>query len=321
MERHTYIRIAKIDAQIRQKKHPNCKKLADQFETSQRTILRDIEAMKDSMGAPIGYSKERNGYYYTDDNFQLPEIRLTEGELVSIFLGEEILKKYQGTPFGSVITSAFEKIRLSLPDSISIDLNTISDSFSFNIPQTRKLDEQSAKTFDILAKAIKTKNSVEITYHALGRNTIAKRIVDPYHLRHSMGTWYLIGYCQLRKDFRTFIINQIRTIKVIDSKYKVDPTFSIEKFLAYSWDIFEGAPITKVKIKLDKEIARWFIDRKLHPTQKTTENKDGSITMEFKVSGTSEIKRWVLGQGKYAKVIEPRSLRREIIEEAKEMQK
>ena len=142
MERHTYIRIAKIDAQIRQKKHPNCKKLADQFETSQRTILRDIEAMKDSMGAPIGYSKERNGYYYTDDNFQLPEIRLTEGELVSIFLGEEILKKYQGTPFGSVITSAFEKIRLSLPDSISIDLNTISDSFSFNIPQTRKLDEQ-----------------------------------------------------------------------------------------------------------------------------------------------------------------------------------
>ena len=320
MERHTYIRIAKIDSIIKQKKYPNCKTLSKLFETSERTILRDIEAMKDSMGAPISYSKKHNGYYYTDASFKLPEIRLTEGELVSIFLGEEILKKYQGTPFGTVITSAFEKIRLSLPDSVSIDLNSVSESFSFDIPHTRELNEHSAKVFDALAKAIKNRNSVELTYHALGRNAVAKRIVDPYHLRHSMGTWYLIGYCQLRKDFRTFIINQIRDINVLDKKYKVDPAFSIEKFLAYSWNIFEGAPVTKVIVRLDKEIARWFIDRKLHPTQKTTENKDGSITLEFRVAGTSEIKSWIMSQGKHAKVIEPRSLKQEIIKEAKEMQ-
>jgi len=304
-----------IDSLIKQKKFPNCKKLAKEFETSERTILRDIEAMKDSMGAPISYSKEKNGYYYTEENFKLPDVRLTEGEIISIFLGEEILKKYEGTPFGSVITSAFEKIRLLLPSSISIDLNSISESFSFDIPQARKMDKHSAKVFDALSKAITGRNSVEITYHALGRNAVAKRVVDPYHLRHTLGTWYLIGYCQLRKDFRTFIINQIKDIKVLDRKYIVDKGFSIEKFLAYSWNIVEGGYVQKIVVRLDKDIARWFIDKKLHATQKTKENKDGSITLEFRLSGTQEIKRWIMSQGRHAKVIEPKSLRDEITKE------
>lgn len=319
MERHTYIRITEIDRLIRRGKFPNCKWLAQEFETSERTVLRDIEAMKDSMGAPIGYSKEKNGYFYTEEGFKLPEIQLTEGEFVSIFLGEEILKKYRGTPFGDAITSAFGKIRIALPDSISIDLNSVSESFSFDIPHTRELDEHAAKVFDALSKAIKSRNSVELTYHTLSRNAVGKRIVDPYHLRHSMGTWYLIGYCQLRKDFRTFIITQIKDIKILDKKYKVDPGFSIEKLLAYSWHILEGEPVTKVIVKLDKDIARWFVDRKLHPTQKTKENKDGSVTLEFRVAGTSEIKRWIMSQGKHAKVLEPKSLRDEIREEITEM--
>src|SRR3989338_8291525 len=140
MERHTYIRIAKIDDMIRRKFYPNCPKLADEFEVSERTILRDIEAMKDSLGAPILFSKERNGYYYGEDAFSLPELKLTEGELISFLLGAEILKKYKNTPFEPAIQQALTKIELLLPKEISIDFKELGGIYSFDIEQTKELD-------------------------------------------------------------------------------------------------------------------------------------------------------------------------------------
>ena len=317
MERHTYVRIAKIDDLIRRKRYPNCRTLSEEFETSQRTILRDIEAMKDSLGAPIRYSKERNGYYYEDDKFSLPAVRLTEGELVSVFLGEEILKKYKNTPFESAIRRAFEKIKLFLPDSVSVDFNDISQSYSFDIRETRALDKHSARTFDTLAKAIKDKKSVDVNYYSIGRNATQKRIIDPYHLRHTQGAWYLVGFCHLRKDVRTFSVNQIKDIKITDERFEIRKDFSLQKYFEYSWGIEEGGPLIKVMVKLDKDIARWFVDRKLHPSQKTVENKDGSLVLTFKVAGTEEIKRWIMSMGSRVKVMEPRELREEIREEAR----
>jgi len=318
MDRHTYIRLAKIDRLIRQKRYPNCKVLAEQFETSQRTILRDIEAMKDSLGAPLRYSKEKNGYYYSDEKFSLPELKLTEGELISIFLGEEILRKYKNTPFEEEVRKAFEKIELLLPKEISVDFDEIAQAYSFDIKQTRELDENSAGIFAELTKAIKDKRTVEVKYYSASRNETTKRKLDPYHLRHAMGTWYLIALCHLRQDVRTFIVSNIKEIKILEEKSVIPRGFSIEKFLADSWGIFEGGPVVKVVLRFKPAVAQWVAERKWHASQKTVENKDGSVTMSFKVAGTGEIKPWIMSFGSKVRVMEPKGLREEIREEAKD---
>jgi len=319
MERHTYIRLAKIDQLIRQKRYPNCRKLAELFETSERTILRDIEAMKDSLGAPIQYSKEKNGYYYSEEKFSLPEVKLTEGELVSIFLGEEILRKYKHTPFEEEIRKAFEKIELLLPEEISINFQEIGQAYSFDIKQTRELDENSAKVFAELTKAIKNKRSVEIKYYSLAKNETTKRKLDPYHLRHTMGAWYLIALCHLRNDIRTFAVSNIKEIKVLDEKSVIPRNFSIEKFLADSWGIHEGEPVVKVVLRFEPAVAGWVAERKWHSSQKTVENKDGSATLTFRVAGTDEIKPWIMSFGSKVKILEPISLRDSIRKEIKEI--
>jgi predicted DNA-binding transcriptional regulator YafY len=321
MERHTIIRLARMDELMRAKKYPNCGRLAQLFEVSQRTVLRDIEAMKDSLGAPILYSKQRNGYYYSHDKFTLPSIRLTEGELVAVFLGEELLKKYKNTPFEAEIEKAFKKIELLMPDFVSLKLDEVSRSFSFDILNTRELNRQDAETFSILSKAIKSRVSVQVVYYSIGRNKTETRVIDPYHLRHTYGTWYLIAYCHTRKAIRTFAVKQIRSIIPLQERFVIPKDFSIDKYLEHSWRIISGQPLTTVVVRLDKEIARWFIDRKLHASQKTLENKDGSLTLTFKVSGTDEIKRWIMSMGKYAKVIEPKALRKEILNEIKKVLK
>src|SRR3989338_2374524 len=327
MDRHILFRIYDIDRMLKRKEYPNCTKLKEYFlehhglTLSIRTIMRDIDTMRLDLGAPIQYDREKNGYYYENESFSLPAVRLTEGELISIFLAEEILKKYKNTPFEATIKRAFEKVELLLPQSVSIDFNEIGQAYSFDIRQTRPLDKQSAKVFDTLAKAIGDKMSVEINYYAISRNATQKRVIDPYHLRHTQGAWYLVGYCHLRKEVRTFAVNQIRSIKTLKEPFTVRADFSPEKFFEHSWGISEGGPLTKVVVKIDKEIARWFEDRKLHSSQQTKKNKDGSLTLTFRVAGTNEIKRWILSQGRYAKVVEPKELEQEIRREVMEILK
>ena len=318
MDRSTHVRIMKICNLIKSKTYPNCRRLAEEYEVTERTILRDIEAIKDSFGWMVRYSKARNGYYFEDENFSLPQIKMTEGELLAVFLGTELLKKYKGTPFASKIGQAFGKIELLLPKTISIDPDEIEKAYSFDIKQVKEFDQNSAKIFDALSKAMKEKKTVEMTYYTIGRDKTTKRAIDPYHLRHS-GSWYLVGYDHIRKDLRTYAVDQIKEIKVQNAKFKVQEGFSPEKFFKHSWGIIEGQELTKVVVKLDKSIARWFKNRKLHSSQQTATGKDGSLTLTFEVSGTDEIKRWILSQGSRAKVIEPKELKEEIREEAKRM--
>jgi predicted DNA-binding transcriptional regulator YafY len=78
-------RIQWIDACIRQGRHPGIPAILERFEISRRQALRDIEYMRDSLGAPIAYCPKRRGYYYTDDSFAVPGQLMTadQRELLS----------------------------------------------------------------------------------------------------------------------------------------------------------------------------------------------------------------------------------------------
>ena len=72
-----FARIYYLDQQLRAGKYPNVPTLARELEVQSRTVERDLEHMRDRLGAPIAYDHQRNGFYYTSDSFRLPPLRLT----------------------------------------------------------------------------------------------------------------------------------------------------------------------------------------------------------------------------------------------------
>ena len=76
-----------------------------------------------------------------------------------------------------------------------------------------------------------------------------------------------------------------------------------------------------VKLLIDKEIGTYALERKMHSDQKITENPDGSVKVEFETTQLPEIKRWVLGQGKTVKVLNPPELVQEILSEVESIKK
>jgi hypothetical protein len=79
-------RIQWIDAAIREGRFPNADRIAEQFEISRRQALRDLEYMRDSLGAPVQYCPKRKGYYYTDSAFSVPGVLMT-GEQQELLAG------------------------------------------------------------------------------------------------------------------------------------------------------------------------------------------------------------------------------------------
>lgn len=58
-------RLIFIDSSIGEGRYPNTSVLANELEVSVPTISRDIAMLRDRLGAPIEYDRDRNGFYYT----------------------------------------------------------------------------------------------------------------------------------------------------------------------------------------------------------------------------------------------------------------
>ena len=110
-----------IDQQIRSGKAPNCRQLASELEVSRRTILRDIDFLRYDLGAPVEYDAARRGYIYTEPNWDVPGIRITEGELFALMVAEKALEAYAGTPWVNRLQQVFNRMIAGLPGSMTVN--------------------------------------------------------------------------------------------------------------------------------------------------------------------------------------------------------
>lgn len=315
LQRSRFARIYYIDQQLRHQRYPSVPKLAREWEVHRRTIERDIEFMRDRLGAPIAYDRCRMGYYYTERDFQLPAINLTEGELVTLYLGQKLLNQCAGTVLEESVRSAFEKICLFLPQSISIDFDSLEQVISFDVEPLRDPEQRVALIYQQLATAIQNKKMVRIKYHTMWRDVKETRDLDPYHLRYFRGAWYLIGYCHLRQDIRIFALDRVKELIETDKTFTPPLNFSLQEYLQSSMGIEIGSNLETVIIKFDQHQARWIRERQWHPSQVLEPQTDGSLILQLTVSGLGEVKRWVMSFGSHAEVLAPAGLREEVKQE------
>ena len=124
-------RIVQMDALIRSGRYPGVAAFIERFEVSARTVYDDIAYFRDTLRAPITYSRSHGGYAYADPTWLLPTIITTEGELLAFFLSAELARRYLGTSFEAPLRSAIAKLSLHLPAKLQIDLDQLTKHFPF----------------------------------------------------------------------------------------------------------------------------------------------------------------------------------------------
>jgi predicted DNA-binding transcriptional regulator YafY len=165
----------------------------------------------------------------------------------------------------------------------------------------------------IIHDAIHERKTLQFVYHPRDQ-TPAERRVNPYAVHLHNGSLYVIGYCHMRKDIRTFVVDRMQKIKMTENSFTKPPDFSLESYLRHSFGMFREE-LVRVKVRFHKSLTRYLLERRWHPSQKNKKLKDSSLELTFEIAGIKEIKTWILGFGSLAKVVEPASLMKEIKED------
>lgn len=294
-------RIHFIDNEIRGKLFPGVKSLARKLGVSERTIHRDLQFLRDSLGAPLSFDRENNGYYYRESTWSLPAILFTEKELLALLIARESILHYAGVPYESYLRQAFEKIVKYIPEDKAFDLGEIEKMYSFRFSGSRPVDPE---TLDCINRALKKNRTIKIVYYTATRDDETERAVDPYHLDNLRGDWYLIGYCHLREDIRTFALNRIKKCYVLARHFEPDPDFDYGEYIKNAFGIMRAEKPTRVVVEFSGFEAILARERTWHESQRV-EDRGDRVVVQLEVTGLEEVKRWILSGGCEAKVLEP----------------
>ena len=125
-------RIIQIDEDIRSGIYPGIQFLMEKHGVSRRTILRDIEFLRDRYQAPIECDRTRKGYYYTDPTFAIKNVLLTEGDLFTVSTVMHLMEQYKNTPLENQFRHMMGKISELLPNQVSVDSGFLNKDISFD---------------------------------------------------------------------------------------------------------------------------------------------------------------------------------------------
>jgi predicted DNA-binding transcriptional regulator YafY len=317
-QRQQLERIFEIDRQIRAGRYPNAGSLAGELETGRRVIFNDRAFMVNRMGAPIEFDKARGGWYYSDETWSLPNILVTEGELLAFFLSVEVARRSMGTALEGSLRSAIDKFSKNIRGPVSIDLETLREHYTFAAPAQASASEQALLD---LHRAIAENRRVWMRYYTASRDAHTERTVSPYHLYNIHGDWYLIAYDDQRGAMRNFAIGRMEDWRILDETFQGDPAFSVEKYMKSAFQTERGGEPAQVGVRFDAAQARYMRERRWHESQQMEELPDGGLILRFTTGGLDEVKRWVMQYGAHAEVLEPEELRQEVEEEVRRMGK
>jgi hypothetical protein len=74
------------------------------------SISRDIDFMRNRLGAPIEYDALRRGYYYTERTFRLPGSFTTAENIQALGMAKTLLTLYRDTPLYTAARNLLESI-------------------------------------------------------------------------------------------------------------------------------------------------------------------------------------------------------------------
>lgn len=197
-------------------------RLATRLEVSERTVYRDI---KDLMGSGVPIQGEAGVGYRLGKDFELPPLMFTTAEIQALVLGARMVESWGDAPLRGAAQSALEKVEAALPPKQRPRVHaTALHSVSFHVPP------EARKHLSTLRSAIDAHQCAHLSYTDVHGAT-SERVVQPIGLFFWGVRWTLGAWCELREAFRTFRLDRIASLEVLERRYDPSAT-SLDGYLA-----------------------------------------------------------------------------------------
>jgi predicted DNA-binding transcriptional regulator YafY len=293
-------------------RRPNQKaaELADVLNVSVRTVQRYI-AMLDEMGIPVYSDRGPHGGYSLVRGYRMPPLVLTPQEAVAIYLGTGLVQQMWGRLYEDAAQGALAKLDNVLPEEqrheVAWAQRTLVATHMHRADQAPLVP-----VLEKLRRATRERRRVRMTYRSRGRPGSTERDASPYALVHRWGWWYAVAHCHLRGAVRTFRVDRVIELMLLDETFDVPAAFDVQEYLAtepYT------RPDIEVQLRFGPEAALAARDDQAF-WDTIAESDDGSTMVAFRVPSLEWAARQVLYYGAQVTVVEPAELARLVREEA-----
>ena len=305
-------RLLAIVLELQRKGRRRAEDLAEVFETSKRTIYRDILALCEA-GVPI-LSVPGQGYSLMKGYF-LPPLSFTTEEATMLLLGSDFMARNFDAQYRAAAESAGRKIEGVLPETLRDDVQYMRGNIRFIGGNTDPYSKEHEK-LQQLRRALLDRNTIRFCYHTRHRRdereSAQTREADPYSLAYFLGAWHLVAYCHLRQDVRNFRLDRIEDLDLLPR------TFTRLANIQSCQSEQDQPRNIMVRVLFDREIARWVREGRSFYVTSEEETKDG-LLVTLTVRHPNEILQWLLSWGSRVKVLEPDSLRERLAKEVRAM--
>jgi predicted DNA-binding transcriptional regulator YafY len=287
--------------------------LAATFETCKRTIYRDIQALSQA-GIPL-ISIPGRGYSLIEGYF-LPPLNFSVEEATTLLLGSAYIEQAFDAQYRAAAQAASRKIAGVLPAAVQAQVGELRQSLALAGSNFHERPRE-AEMLQSLRRAILDRQRVRFAYHARttpkSQTTTAPREVDPFGLVYRADTWYLTGYCHLRRGVRHFRLERMEDLALLGQTFHRPADFTMR------YDPTRESDRTfQARILFDNEVTRWVMEDRFYFMVATDETAEGMI-VTVRSHHAEDVVPWLLRWGRHARVLEPDSLRRQVADEARAM--
>jgi predicted DNA-binding transcriptional regulator YafY len=307
-------RMLAILLELQRRNPQRAEDLAAVFETSVRTIYRDMQALSEA-GVPI-VGEPGKGYSLMEGYF-LPPISFTPGESVAILMGADFIGMRFDSDYAAHAERAKAKISAVLPPSVREEADQIRSAMKLLKSGAPPLAAGSqGETLKLLRRAVLDSHKVVFRYRKNSRNADEEaetiRTVYPYGLVLVNGAWILVAHCGLRQAIRHFRLSRMSELELTEGTFTRPTGFDLTRYSPPDdrnvWvRVLAEAPIAERV----RESGNFFLDE-------VVDHEEGAV-MSFRVRKPEELLPAVMSWGAGAVVLEPEELRVRVREEILKM--
>ena len=288
--------------------------LAKELEVSERTIYRDMEALSIA-GVPIYGEPGPEGGYALLNSYRTNLTGLTEGEVRALFM-LSIPEPLTELGVSQELRAALRKLAAALPETYRSDEAKVRQRFHLDSTWWQQGDEH-VPHLPIIHQALWQDRQLHIVY----RTAVGVKInqtVAPYGLVAKAGVWYLV--CSQHDAVRVHRVSILLNVRLAKESFAIPVGFDLVKFWtewcrAYEARLDAFQATLRIAPNFVTELPRYF-GNQIHDRIAQAEPPDeaGWLRLELTFASFDEARERILGFGRGVEVLEPRALRRSVLD-------
>ena len=296
-------RLSGILIKLQSRKFVTASEIAGEYRISLRTVYRDLRILEQS-GVPVtaipgvGYSLV--------EGYRLPPLMFTPDEAFSFLMAERLLSGQSDESTYLIYKSGMDKIRAALRATE----REVLENFEENIGSVRHRDtircEGSLHILRPLLQGIRERKCVTIDYKDFTKQ-VSTREIEPVGLYFMDNQWYLLAWCCLREDYRTFKLTRIGSVSPAKNPFvRTHPPLKV-----LLDERFAGDVVYYVSVKIQKDAMRLTGGNHYHRLIEEKACGDYNVC-RFATFSEELFARWFLSFADKAEIIEPAGMKERV---------